>query len=203
MEEQEDKSLKGIMSISGMGGLYKIKATTKSGYIVESLIDNKKIPVSANQRVSMLDDITVFTQDGDIPLKRVLKNLQEKEKEGKTYDAKADNDQLKKSFTEVQPDFDQDRVYASDIKKIFSWYMLLKDNYTFEEEEKEISTEVEEKAGNKSPEEEKGKKPASKAKKKSTSKVENEGQKSSAESKPKKAPAARKKDPAASSKGKK
>ena len=126
--------LKGIISISGMSGLYKVLTTNKNGFIVESFTDKKRFAVSSAQRVSTLEDITIYTEDGDIPLKDVLKRLDEKAGKGVKPDPKAEPEQMKKDMAAVLPEYDKERVYNSDIKKLFIWYNILKDsNFSFEE----------------------------------------------------------------------
>jgi hypothetical protein len=126
--------LKGIISISGMPGLYKVLAQSKSGFIVEGLHDRKRLPVSSTQRISMLEDISVFTTTDDLPLKDVMNRLKEFAASGTIADPKTDPDKLKDFFKQVIPEFDEDRVYASDIKKIITWYGLIKDILDIEDE---------------------------------------------------------------------
>src|SRR4051812_35926790 len=108
-------SLKGIMSIAGMTGLYKLVAQTKAGFVVESLTDKKRYPINAAQKISMLDDISVFTKGGDMPLKEILLKMKEKDQEASEIDPKGSPETLKKFFKTVVPDFDEEKVYASDI----------------------------------------------------------------------------------------
>ncbi len=124
-------SLKGIISISGMSGLYKVLAQTKSGFIVESLSDKKRMPVASTQRISMLEDISVFTNADDLPLKEVMLKLLE---QGDLIDAKSEPAQLRDFFQTVVPDYDSERVYPSDIKKIINWFHLVKDFVAVEDE---------------------------------------------------------------------
>ncbi len=119
--------LKGIISVSGMSGLYKVIAQTKNGFIIESLADKKRSPIHSSNRVSALEDISVFKVDGDIPLTDIFKQIKEKKGDDFSYDPKSDNKTLKDYFKVLIPNFDEDRVYISDIKKILSWYVLLKD----------------------------------------------------------------------------
>jgi hypothetical protein len=136
-------SLKGIMSIAGMSGLYKLVAQTKSGFVVESLTDQKRYPISSSQKISMLDDISVFTKGGDMPLKEVLLKMKEHDAEAAKADPKGNPDALKKFFKKVLPDFDEEKVYTSDIKKMVIWYQLVKDLVKEEEpEEKDKDVEV-------------------------------------------------------------
>ncbi len=118
--------LRGIISISGHGGLFKVVSQTKFGLIVESIADGKRMPAYSSQRISALEDISVFTTGEDMPLAEVFQKIADKEKSGAiTLDAKASNDDLRKKIESYLPEFDQERVYASDIKKLFTWYNLL------------------------------------------------------------------------------
>ncbi len=116
-----------IISITGQGGLFKVIARTKTGLIVESLKDNKRQPVYGSQKISALEDVSLFGQSEDVPLTKVFRNIFEKENGGKAIDAKSDEKSLKNYFLSVFPDYDQSRVYISDIKKVFSWYNTLHD----------------------------------------------------------------------------
>ena len=130
-----------ILAITGKPGLYLVISQTKSGALVESIIDKKRIPVFATEKLSSLNDISIFTTDEDLPLKTVLKAIYDKENGGKCIDHKSDNNALKKYMEEVVPNFDKDRVYVSDIKKLFSWYNLLQ-----QENLLDFSEEIENKA---------------------------------------------------------
>lgn len=121
--------LKEILSISGKPGLYKLVSQGKNMLIVESLVDGKRKPVYARDKAVSLGDIAVFTETEDLPLGEVLEKVKQKENGAKTsVDAKADNDTLKKYMEEVLPDYDKDRVYPSDIKKMILWYNILVEN---------------------------------------------------------------------------
>ena len=116
-----------FLSISGKPGLYKHIAQSKTGIVVESLIDGKRISAFASDQVSTLNDISIFSTDEDIKLEDVFKNIFEKE-EGKTaISEKSTPSELKKYFEEVLPEYDKDRVYVSDIKKVIKWYNILAD----------------------------------------------------------------------------
>ena len=115
-----------ILSVSGVGGLHKVVAQTKNGVIVESIADGKRFVIQATGKVSALADINIYGNAEEIPLKEVFTKIKEKENAGPTsVDAKASDVDLKKYFKEVLPDYDQERVYASDIKKVLNWYNLL------------------------------------------------------------------------------
>nr|WP_294861300.1 DUF5606 domain-containing protein [uncultured Fluviicola sp.] len=118
-------NLTGIIAISGKPGLYKVLAQGKNNIIVESLEDKKRVPAYASDRISALDDISIYTYDEDKPLREIFTSIYEKEKGKETISHKEDQNKLKAYLIEVLPNFDQERVYASDIKKIFQWYNLL------------------------------------------------------------------------------
>ncbi|HNR20138.1 MAG TPA: DUF5606 domain-containing protein [Bacteroidia bacterium] len=119
--------LKGVMHIAGMSGLHKVIAQTKTGFVAESLIDKKRFAVSSTQRVSMLEDISVFTTGEDVKLAEVFKKMQGMNQDSLSLDKDADGATTMNYFSKILPDFDKDRVYASDIKKIAKWYELVKD----------------------------------------------------------------------------
>jgi hypothetical protein len=139
--------LKDILSISGQPGLFKMISKGKNSVIVESLLTGKRLPAFSSNKITSLEDIAIFTQTGEIPLKDILKKIADKENCGKTIDPKSSNPELKNFFIQLLPDYDENRVYVSDIKKVISWYNLLqeKDMLTFEEEadENEIAEEDE------------------------------------------------------------
>ena len=116
-----------IVSILGKPGLYQIISQSKNAVIVESLADKKRFPVNAVHNISALADIAIYTYDEEVPLKEVFYNIYKKEEGKKTIDPKSGKDQLETFFNEVLPDYDQDRVYTSNIKKIIQWYNLLVD----------------------------------------------------------------------------
>lgn len=129
-----------IMSISGKPGLYKMVSQSKSGLVVESLIDGKKIPVFASDRVSSLQEISMFAKDADVPLKDVLLKVHSFTGGQPTIDPKSDTKTLTQFMDQVMPEWDRDRIYASDIKKLLSWYnLLLLHNLVDADEEAESS----------------------------------------------------------------
>lgn len=119
--------LKEILSISGQGGLFKVVSQGKNSLIVESLTDGKRMPAHASSRVSALEDISIYTEEGDVKLYEVLKRINEKENGGPAIDSKSSNEQLKSYFLQVLPEYDKERVYVSDIKKVISWYNILQE----------------------------------------------------------------------------
>tara|TARA_R110000796_G_scaffold35017_1_gene90012 strand:+ start:101056 stop:101547 length:492 start_codon:yes stop_codon:yes gene_type:complete len=142
-------SLDKILSIGGKPGLFKLLTQTRAGFVAESLLDGKKITVSFKNNVSVLSEIAIYTLDEEVPLREVFLKIQEKENGEKTpVSHKDDKLKLEEYFFEVLPNYDEDRVYASDIKKVIQWYnMLLEQGITdFSEKEEEKKTEeVEEK----------------------------------------------------------
>ena len=151
-----------IVSISGRPGLFKLLTEIKNGFIVESLQEGKRFPVFGNARVSSLEEISIYsTGDEDIGIREVLKAIDEKVEKGEKPDPKANPKELQSFFAEAVPEYDAERVYLSDIKKILSWYLLLKENDLLsfeEEEEKEVKEEKGEKEEEKPGEEEKDEK---------------------------------------------
>lgn len=114
---------------------------SKNAIIVESLLDGKRIPAYASSRISSLEDISVYTDEGDVKLIDVLKNISEKESGGPAIESKASNDALKKYFEQVLPKYDKERVYVSDIKKIITWYNLLQAASLLDFSKNEVSVE--------------------------------------------------------------
>ncbi|WP_046744205.1 DUF5606 family protein [Kordia zhangzhouensis] len=119
-------SLEKILAISGKPGLYELKTQTRNGFVAESLADGKKISVSLRHNVSLLSEIAIYTNTEEMPLGDVLEKVKEKESGAATSISHKDSKEaLVDYFSEVLPDYDQDRVYPSDIKKVIQWYNLL------------------------------------------------------------------------------
>ena len=118
-----------ILSISGKPGLYKIVTQTRTGAVVESLLDGKRLTVGAHSNISILSEIAIYTLTEEKPLREVLQLIKDKENaELTTISHKDSKIKLEEYFFEVLPDYDEDRVYASDIKKIIEWYNILQKN---------------------------------------------------------------------------
>ncbi|SDE05788.1 hypothetical protein SAMN05421636_10386 [Pricia antarctica] len=118
-----------ILSIGGKPGLYKLITQTRGGFVAESLLDKKRITVSLRTNVSVLSEIAMYTLEEELPLREVFLKVQEKEDGGKTsISHKDDKLKLEEYFFEVLPNYDEDRVYASDIKKVIQWYNILHEN---------------------------------------------------------------------------
>ncbi len=137
-----------ILSIAGKPGLFKVVAQTKNGVVVESLLDGKRHTAFSSDRVSSLEEISVFSETEDVPLKDVFKNIFDKQDGKAAINHKSEAKELKSFFEEVLADYDKERVYTSDIKKVIQWYNLLleKDLMNFEdlEAEKEDAEKVDE-----------------------------------------------------------
>ena len=117
-----------ILSISGKPGLYQLLTQTRSGFVGESLLDGKRLSVGIRHNVSVLSEIAIYTLEEEIPLREVFQKIKEKENGKKTsVSHKDDKLKLEEYFFEVLPNYDEDRVYPSDIKKIIQWYNLLVD----------------------------------------------------------------------------
>lgn len=115
-----------ILSIGGKPGLYKLLTQTRAGFVGESLLDGKRVTVSLQNNVSVLSEIAIYTLEEEVPLKDVFQKIKDKEKGEKTsVGHKEDKLKLEEYFFEILPDYDEDRVYASDIKKIIQWYNIL------------------------------------------------------------------------------
>jgi hypothetical protein len=135
--------LKDIMSISGKGGLFKFIAQARNGIVVESLEDKKRHVAPATARVSSLEDIAIFTEDEEVPLADIFFSMYERTEGKQSLSHKADVTELKSLFEELVPDYDEDRVYVSDIKKVFQWYNALQSHGLLEVIEKEEEVEEE------------------------------------------------------------
>lgn len=141
--------LEDILSISGKGGLFKLVGSMKNGVIVESLIDGKKTPAHAHNRISALADISIYGEDGEKPLAEIVKAILIKFNGEQVPYKKWSGAELKSEFLEIFPEYDEDRVYTSDLKKVYQWTNLLLDKGFINlewanEPEEEITDEVEE-----------------------------------------------------------
>ncbi|SEB42533.1 hypothetical protein SAMN04489761_0634 [Tenacibaculum sp. MAR_2009_124] len=114
-----------IIAVTGKPGLFEILSQTKTGVIVKSIVDDKRFPITATHNVSLLENIAIYTYEEEIPLAQVIKNIADKEdgKEGISH--KESNKTLLSYFSEILPGFDEERVYASNVKKVIQWYNIL------------------------------------------------------------------------------
>ncbi|MBS3806841.1 MAG: DUF5606 domain-containing protein [Bacteroidales bacterium] len=118
--------LKDILSIAGYSGLYKYLKKSRNGIIVENLYTGKRMNADATARINSLEDISIYTEQGDMELKDVFKAIHEHEDGQKTINPKkAGSKELKEYFARVIPHYDRERVYTSDMKKILTWYNTL------------------------------------------------------------------------------
>ena len=132
--------LKKILSISGKSGLYKLISQGRNMLIIESLKEKRRMPAYAHEKILSLGDIAMYTNEGEVPLNDVMKSIKEKEG-GKVIEIdlkKADAKILSDYMAVILPNYDKERVYVSDMKKLFSWYNLLIEtgNDNFENDEK-------------------------------------------------------------------
>ncbi len=170
--------LKDIMAISGQPGLYRFIAQGKNAIIVEHLETKVRSSAFSSARISSLEEISVFTETEDLALGKVFDNIHEKENGGAAIDYKSDPGQLKSWFEEILPDYNREKVYVSDIKKIAQWYNILHKLNLLVKEEPEAVADTEEtkiEGSEKKPEEEKSEITTAKkqVKQKSAAKKEN------------------------------
>lgn len=168
-------SLDKILAIGGKPGLYKLITQTRGGFVAESLLDKKRTTVGLRSNVSVLSEIAIYTLDEELPLQAVFLKIQEKEDGGKTsVGHKEDKLKLEEYFFEILPNYDEDRVYASDIKKVIQWYNILHENgiTDFAKEKDASSKELPEEA----PSKDKAKEPKPSVKKQADKKPAGKGQ---------------------------
>ena len=137
-------SLEKVISVTGKPGLYEIIAQSKGGIIVESMLDKKRFPINAMHNVSVLDNIAIYTYEEEVPLKYVLKAIFDKEEGKESISPKESGAKLTAYFSEVLPNYDDERVYTSNIKKVLQWYnLLVKNNFDFSTITEDEETETE------------------------------------------------------------
>jgi hypothetical protein len=145
-------NLEKILAISGKPGLFALKVQTRTGFVAESLLDGKRITVNLKSNVSLLSEISIYTYEGEKPLAEIMSNIAKKEDKGQAISHKEDNATLVAYFKEILPDYDEERVYPSDIKKVLNWYNMLQNKGLVTDEapaaqsqELSVTDEVEEK----------------------------------------------------------
>ena len=136
-------NLEKILSISGKPGLYALKVQTRTGFVAESFLDGKRITVGMKSNVSLLSEISIYTYDAEKSLAEVMRAIAVKEDNGAAISGKESNDVLITYFKEILPDYDQERVYPSDIKKVLNWYNLLQAKGLVSKEEAKIENSEE------------------------------------------------------------
>jgi hypothetical protein len=114
-----------IIAVTGKPGLFEVISQSKTGIIVKSLVDGKRFPILSTQNVSLLENIAIFTYEEEVPLLTIFKSISEKAAGKETISHKESSAKLTAFFSEILPDFDQERVYTSNIKKIVQWYNAL------------------------------------------------------------------------------
>ena len=121
-------SFEKIISVPGSPGLYKMVAQMRNGgFVVEGISDNKRMPVSATQRIVMLKDVAIYTYEEDMPLYDAFKKMKENDSLAMSVNTKSEPADLKAVLKKVLPEYDEERVHISDIRKIFAWYGLIKE----------------------------------------------------------------------------
>ncbi len=135
-----------ILSISGKPGLFKLVSQTKNGALIESLIDGKRQQAFAKEKISSLEDISIFTTEEDVPLSKVFQEIYKKEDGKECINPKSDTKELVSYMKEVLPNVDVERVYTSDMKKLFTWYNILNQIDLIDLNEKEEETQETENA---------------------------------------------------------
>ena len=138
--------LSGIIAISGQSGLYKIVAQSKNGIIVEGLQDKKRVNVYASTKVSTLSEISMYTTGDDKPIEEIMFAVYEKENGGAALDNKADDKAIATYFEAVLPEYDKERVYVSNMRKLFNWYNTLQTTGNLKKKEEKTETEEKVKA---------------------------------------------------------
>ncbi|MDC0408668.1 DUF5606 domain-containing protein [Flavobacteriaceae bacterium] len=146
-------SLEKIISVAGKPGLYQVLTQTRTGVLAQSLIDGKKITVSARENVSLLSEIAIYTMTEEMPLGQVFQKIFDNLSGATALSHKSSKDELEAFFFEVLPEYDEDRVYASDIKKVVQWYNLLVDkgltDFSLAQPQEEAEEKVQEEAQDK------------------------------------------------------
>lgn len=138
-------SLDKVLSISGKPGLYELKVQTRTGFIAESLVDGKRSTIGLKHNVSLLSEISIYTYSGEVKLFDVFKSIATKENNQPAVSHKDDNSVLVEYFREIMPEFDEERVYVSDIKKVLNWYNIVQKKGMLTEDtfqEVEVSEEM-------------------------------------------------------------
>tara|TARA_B100000902_G_scaffold376843_1_gene408446 strand:+ start:59 stop:496 length:438 start_codon:yes stop_codon:yes gene_type:complete len=126
-----------LINITGKKGIYKVISKGKNIVVVESLLDKKRIPLHSSSQANMLEEIGIYTYTDTIPLTDVFKKISKKESYKKTISHKSNKDELLNYFRKILPEYDEEKVYISDIKKILQWYNILLEHGIIKEEVKD------------------------------------------------------------------
>ena len=135
-------NLEKILAISGMPGIYALKMQTRTGFVAESIVDGKRVTVGLRSNVSLLTEISIYTYEDEKPLAEVMRAIAKKENNGPAISHKEDNAVLVSYFKEIMPNYDEERVYPSDIKKVINWYNVLQSKGLVSKEEPNAKEEV-------------------------------------------------------------
>ncbi|MEQ9186834.1 MAG: DUF5606 domain-containing protein [Cryomorphaceae bacterium] len=138
-----------ILSVSGKSGLYRLVGQMKNGIIVESIVDGKRFPVHGSAKVSALEEISIYTETEEVALREVFKAIHKKEGGKQTISHKESGDKIKALFEEIIPDYDKERVYASDMAKVVRWYNILIEHDAFDPNDEPSDEEVDSAEGEK------------------------------------------------------
>ncbi|MDR1006094.1 MAG: DUF5606 domain-containing protein [Bacteroidales bacterium] len=130
-----------ILFITGKSGLFSLITQTKTGAIIEDLSNGKRFPVFSQNKISVLDNISIYTADGDIPLPKVMQEIYKKENGGKCIDSTAAEADIRSYMEEILPTYDKEQVHLSDMRKLFLWYNILNDKKMIDLEQSEEQTE--------------------------------------------------------------
>ena len=114
-----------IIAVTGKPGLFQVVSQTKTGLVVDSLVDKKRFPITSTQNVSLLENIAIYTYEEEVPLLNIFKTMFEKEVGKETISHKESGNKLTAYFAEILPDYDDERVYTSNIKKVIQWYNIM------------------------------------------------------------------------------
>jgi hypothetical protein len=147
--------LKDILAVAGKPGLFKFISQGRNGIIVEGISDHKRLLVHSSAKVSALADIAIYTESEEVPLKEIFKKIFEKETGKQAISHKEPEVELKNYFSGIVPEYDKNRVYGSDIKKVISWYNVLIEFNLLDPNEKDEEDDTEAKEELKKPGEEK------------------------------------------------
>ena len=129
-------NLEGIINISGKTGLFKIISKNKNNIIIESLSDGKRSALNSNNNANLLEEIGIYTYDDTKPLSEIFNNIAKKENSNKSINHKSSNQQLVDYFRKIVENYDEERVYTSDIKKVIQWYNILQENGLIKKQKK-------------------------------------------------------------------
>jgi hypothetical protein len=138
-------NLEGIINVAGKPGLYKVVSQGNNTVIVKSLMDGKKAPLYSHNQANMLEEIGIYTYDDTKPLSKIFDDIAKKEEGKEALSHKSSTNQLTAYFREILADYDEERVYISDIKKVIQWYNAMQKNGLIElpkEEKKQEKKEV-------------------------------------------------------------